>query len=383
VSSSTQGMLVPRLALTSTTSQSPIIATPANSLLVYNTATTGDVTPGYYYWDTAAAKWTRIASGSGSTPCSGAPSTPGPIIGASVVGQGTTVTYMVAPVANATTYTWSYTGTGATMSGTTNPVSIYFSPTATSGDLTVTASCGNGNSTSAAYTITIPHGTLTFAYTGAIQTWVVPVGVYSVTIDAFGAQGCQGGKGGEAKGTLAVQPLQVLYIYVGQCPSNGTGGWNGGGNGTGYCGGGGASDVRMYYTDLAYRIIVAAGGGGGGWNNGVYTAGGNGGGTSGTAGSTNSYQYGGSGATQSSGGAGGSGSYTGGAGTLGQGGSSGAYGNGGGGGYYGGGGGGGNNSSPSYGGGGGGGSSWISSSLTSQTNSANVRTGNGQIIFTW
>jgi len=67
VSSSTQGMLVPRLALTSTTSQSPIIATPANSLLVYNTATAGDVTPGYYYWDVSGAKWVRMVSGAAVT----------------------------------------------------------------------------------------------------------------------------------------------------------------------------------------------------------------------------------------------------------------------------------------------------------------------------
>jgi len=67
VSSSTQGMLVPRLALTSTTSQSPITATPANSLLVYNTATTGDVTPGYYYWDSGSSSWVRLTTGIGPT----------------------------------------------------------------------------------------------------------------------------------------------------------------------------------------------------------------------------------------------------------------------------------------------------------------------------
>jgi hypothetical protein len=52
-----KGLLIPRVALTSTSSPSPITS-PANSLLVYNTATTGDVTPGYYYW--TGSKWMRL-----------------------------------------------------------------------------------------------------------------------------------------------------------------------------------------------------------------------------------------------------------------------------------------------------------------------------------
>ncbi|MDD3630980.1 MAG: hypothetical protein PHF55_08165 [Bacteroidales bacterium] len=52
-----KGLLIPRVALTSTSSASPITS-PANSLLVYNTASTGDVTPGYYYWN--GSKWMRL-----------------------------------------------------------------------------------------------------------------------------------------------------------------------------------------------------------------------------------------------------------------------------------------------------------------------------------
>jgi len=59
VSSTSQGMLVPRLALTATTDPSPI-TNPANSLIVYNTATTGDVTPGFYYWE--GSKWVQLSS---------------------------------------------------------------------------------------------------------------------------------------------------------------------------------------------------------------------------------------------------------------------------------------------------------------------------------
>ncbi len=56
-SASDRGILIPRVALTSTSSASPV-SSPATSLLVYNTATAGDVTPGFYYWD--GSKWVRM-----------------------------------------------------------------------------------------------------------------------------------------------------------------------------------------------------------------------------------------------------------------------------------------------------------------------------------
>ncbi|MFV0390881.1 MAG: hypothetical protein ACK5KP_03200 [Paludibacteraceae bacterium] len=55
---STKGLLLPRVALTSTTAYAPLTAHVA-AMVVYNTATTGDVTPGYYYND--GTKWMRIA----------------------------------------------------------------------------------------------------------------------------------------------------------------------------------------------------------------------------------------------------------------------------------------------------------------------------------
>lgn len=62
--SSQRGLLVPRLALTRTTDQSPIPSSiqPATSLFVYNTASVNDVVPGFYYWD--SAKWVRFVSSS-------------------------------------------------------------------------------------------------------------------------------------------------------------------------------------------------------------------------------------------------------------------------------------------------------------------------------
>ena len=76
--SSKRGLLIPRVALTSTDSnnlQSGPIANPAHSLFVYNTATAGSgataVTPGFYYWERDdaslagtnwAGKWVRFTS---------------------------------------------------------------------------------------------------------------------------------------------------------------------------------------------------------------------------------------------------------------------------------------------------------------------------------
>lgn len=58
VSSTTDGMLIPRVALSNTTTAT--IVTPTVSELVYNTATAGDVTPGFYFWD--GVKWVRLKS---------------------------------------------------------------------------------------------------------------------------------------------------------------------------------------------------------------------------------------------------------------------------------------------------------------------------------
>ncbi|MBF7093299.1 tail fiber domain-containing protein [Flavobacterium sp. ALJ2] len=52
-----KGVLLSRVALTGTTDVTTI-PLAANALTVYNTATTSDVTPGYYYWN--ANKWVRI-----------------------------------------------------------------------------------------------------------------------------------------------------------------------------------------------------------------------------------------------------------------------------------------------------------------------------------
>ena len=65
ITSSTNGFLIPRVALTSRNVAAPVVnpqgGAIANSTLVYNTATAGispnNVTPGFYYWETATLSW--------------------------------------------------------------------------------------------------------------------------------------------------------------------------------------------------------------------------------------------------------------------------------------------------------------------------------------
>ena len=66
ISATNKGVLIPRVVLTNTTTFSPITGTAVESLLVYNTATAADVTPGFYYWvpanGTVVAHWERIVN---------------------------------------------------------------------------------------------------------------------------------------------------------------------------------------------------------------------------------------------------------------------------------------------------------------------------------
>jgi len=123
---------------------------------------------------------------------------------------------------------------------------------------------------------------VTFNFTGAQQSFVVPPDVLSIHIQAWGAQGADanfssglGGLGGFAEGDLAVVPGQTLEIFVGGkgaavADSFGGGGFNGGGDANSTDsrsrfergGGGGASDVRVDGISLCDRVIVAGGGGG-------------------------------------------------------------------------------------------------------------------------
>ena len=59
ITSTNRGVLLPRVLLTNTTSPLPL-STDVAGMLVYNTATAGDVTPGFYYND--GAIWIRLGA---------------------------------------------------------------------------------------------------------------------------------------------------------------------------------------------------------------------------------------------------------------------------------------------------------------------------------
>ncbi len=226
--------------------------------------------------------------------------------------------------------------------------------------------------------------TVSFAYTGANQTWTCPQGVTSITVKVWGAGGSgaggpsAGGSGAFVTGTMAVTPGTTYVLIVGGGGTYGSaaaGGFGGGGQagtGTGGASGGGYSGIFTTSVSQANALVVAGGGGAAGYYGGG-TYGGAGGATSGTAGGnrTAGTFTGGGGGTTSAGGAGGVGGVGGVAGSAlagGKGANNTYGGGGGGGGYFGGGGGYAAANTTNYSSGGGGGSSFISSSMSGVTN---------------
>ena len=121
------------------------------------------------------------------------------------------------------------------------------------------------------HTAVAESGSQTFSYTGAEQTFTVPSGVNSITVDVKGAAGGYNSssepKGGRVQATLPVTAGETLYIYVGGKGGASSGGFNGGGSSgsrSNYKSGGGASDIRSGGNALSNRIIVAGGAGGNG-----------------------------------------------------------------------------------------------------------------------
>ena len=222
----------------------------------------------------------------------------------------------------------------------------------------------------------------TFNCTGSAQTFVVPAGVTSVGVDAYGAQGGTGaasdnpggpgGLGGRVTTSVAVTAGESIQVNVGCLGSTASSGSGGPG---GFFGGGTGG------TALGNRVVIAAAGGGGGGGGGIVnpnpgTSGGHPVGGAGTEPCV------GTGGTQTAGGTGGGGGTDG---SLGNGGEgedqSGGAGGGGGGGLYGGSGGdGGTGAGQNPGCGGGGGSSFGPSGATFENG---VRSGNGQVIIAW
>ncbi|MDG1333594.1 MAG: glycine-rich protein [Crocinitomicaceae bacterium] len=234
-----------------------------------------------------------------------------------------------------------------------------------------------------------PANFQTFTYTGVQETFVVPAGVTSISVDAYGAQGGSNSPatninfGGRVQADLPVTPGTTIYVYVGGQPTGLTGGFNGGGNGeSGGIGGGGASDLRIGGTTYAERVIVAGGAGGGGFWSSQEIYGGLGGDSIGGPGyRDNPSILGGDPGTQTLSGNGTCVSFnnpavSGGFGFGGAPSGCGCEGYGGGGGWYGGAGSGNCR-------GGGGGSSYTDPTTSNVIHAQGVRTGNGEITITW
>jgi hypothetical protein len=297
------------------------------------------------------------------------------------------------PVVTGATYSWTFASGNPASSSLQNPSVSWLASGNFNATLVLTDGNGCSSTTTKSVNVSTPT-TVTFNYTGSVQTFTVPAGVTSIIVDAYGAQGgssggAVGGLGGRAQATIPVTPGETLNIYVGQQGSSSSGvlgtTFGGGGGvfhsiGPGAGGsGGGASDIRRG-TALTGRLIVAGGGGGHGWISQSLAGGFGGGLTGGDGGAANgTTAWSGKGGTQSAGGASGGpfGQIS--AGSLGQGGNGDgdlAGGGGGGGGYYGGGGG-------RYSGGGGGSSYVAAAGNTNTSTSSGVRFGNGEITITY
>lgn len=230
---------------------------------------------------------------------------------------------------------------------------------------------------------------ITFNVSTGTQSWVVPQGVKSLTVDCVASKGRDGdglgGKGGRVQCTLAVTAGQTLYFTVGAIPTTNS-----------YDATYNASDIRIGGTEYSNRVVVAGGGGNASGLRGQAVNGGDGGGLTGADGGQGSLISKPTGGTQTAGGSGGvwqaSGSVwrsDGGDGELGLGGFGGnarnyVNGGAGGAGYYGGGGGGAMHWSGGNGGGaGGGGSSYTNSSYCSNvTHTQGYNNGAGYIKIT-
>ena len=200
---------------------------------------------------------------------------------------------------------------------------------------------------------------ITYDRPGA-QTFVVPEGVTSIGVLAWGAGGgggsrAEGGGGGFATSPLTVEPGDNLTVYVGMAGKAATS--------SGVCGAKGAEGGEASYIEFDGELLLLAGGGGGAGAHGLDGSGGNGGaggGELGLAGSQGNAEIaaargqGGEGGSQTTGGTGGSGGD--GDFRVGPPGASGSYLTGGLGGYSGHCGGGGGSGGDGYFGGGGGGS---------------------------
>ena len=143
--------------------------------------------------------WVSCTTGSGNSACEsprtpvtvtiGAPANLGSITGpGSVCGGQSNVTYSVTNFTGMT-YSWSFGGSGATITppGNTSSITVSFLPSATSGNMHVTGTSSCGSSTANDLTITITH--ITVPIVGAITQPTCSVATGSVILSSLPGSG--------------------------------------------------------------------------------------------------------------------------------------------------------------------------------------------------
>lgn len=255
-----KGLLIPRMT---TTERDAIPAgcscTPAEGLQIFNTTTK-------CLQIYSSSTWQNIFC---DLTCAGPPATPGTITGLTSTWQNQTgVTYSIAQVAGATSYSWTVpTGSSITAGQGTSGVIVTFATT--DGNVSVTASNSCGTSTAQTLAITLQPRQQQYTTAGT-YTWQCPTGVTKVSVVAVGGGGGGGGGGGALayKNNISVTAGSNYTVVVG---AGGTGGNTAGSPG----GNGGSSSFTA-----GFGTMTAGGGdatGPGGVRSGVYDGGGSGG----------------------------------------------------------------------------------------------------------
>ncbi|MCX6243595.1 MAG: T9SS type A sorting domain-containing protein [Bacteroidetes bacterium] len=268
------------------------------------------------------------------------------VYGTNIFGNGTTSppfavtvnpTPTVDPVSNQVVCTGTstapvtFTGSmpGAIYNWVNNAPAIGLAASGTGNIGAFTASSAGASPLVATVTVTpVSSGmtTQTFSYTGGMQTWTVPAGVTSITIETYGASGSNGtnnpgganggpgGKGSKATGTLGGINSNPTGGPGGDGDGNGTNGANSLDGGGGFAGIGQIGGLKgigcSYASGLpgSNGITLSGGAGGagslcctgtappgGGGGGGYFGGGGGGGGSAGTVGCTGSGTGGGGG----------------------------------------------------------------------------------------
>jgi len=120
--------------------------------------TTTTLTASRFYRVLATANSQSTISNVAAVNVTTTPATAGAITGATSIrmGRSNYLLYSIVPIEGASSYQWSYSGTGASIIGSGTSVYVSFASNATAGNLTVRGvnSCGNGGTSSLAISIT-------------------------------------------------------------------------------------------------------------------------------------------------------------------------------------------------------------------------------------